>query len=286
MCFGSKAGDLISQSFLSLQAFAPVENYKVVHSQALASRAAQCSTCHSFIAWFKLSQAKNRERKREKVIGHLVHFSSRASIVSKEIHLVVMFIFVTSHLHLQIPKEWCVGMAWHVYAAHAKYLSKATLATHSWYNCGGNKGKVQARKYKPEHLSPCCNSNRWNTSVMRFGRPEPPADVVAALTGSILGGILMTLGAEAGEGRGGRSVAEVKGHGMLLEVCAKHPVVDESGASLLLRVTVVGQPVPNLLPLSLTSWRKCLGCLCWHTCERGCWVSSIFQVQFASLCRR
>lgn len=60
MCFGSKAGDLISQSFLSLQAFAPVENYRALHSQALASHAAQCRTCHSFIARFKL---KKKERK-------------------------------------------------------------------------------------------------------------------------------------------------------------------------------------------------------------------------------
>lgn len=170
-------------------------------------------------------------------------------------------------------------MAWHVYAAHAKYLPKAACATHSWYDCGGNKGKVQAQKYKPQHLSPCCN--RWNTSGMRLNQPEPPADVVAAPTGSVSGNFNDTGSRDRGRG-GGKVVelAEVKGHGLLLE----RPVADESGASLLLRVMVVGQPVPNLSPLSLTSWRKCLGCLCWHTCASGCWVSVFFsQVYFAPL---
>lgn len=47
-------------------------------------------------------------------------------------------------------------MAWYVYAVHAKYLPNATCVTHSQYNWVGHKGKVQAQKYKPKHLSPCC----------------------------------------------------------------------------------------------------------------------------------
>lgn len=185
MCFGSKAGDLISQSFLSLQAFAPVENYRAVHSQALASHAAQCCTCHSFIAWFKLSQAKKREKKKNHrslsscfLQGQYCCWGNtfRSSRLSFSYHIFIC----------KLPKS-NVLMAWHVYAAHAKYLPKATLATHSRCNCGGNKGKAQAQKHKPEHLSPCSNSNRWNTSGMRLSRPEPPADVVAALTGSVSG---------------------------------------------------------------------------------------------------
>lgn len=85
---------------------------------------------------------------------------------------------------------------------------------------------------------------------MRLNQPEPPADVVAAPTGSISGNFNDTGSRDRGGG-GGKVVelAEVKGHGLLLE----RPVADESGASLLLRVMVVGQPVPNLSPLSLTS---------------------------------
>lgn len=90
---------------------------------------------------------------------------------------------------------------------------------------------------------------------MRLNQPEPPADVVAAPTGSVSGNFNDTGSRDRGGGGGGEVVelAEVKGHDLLLEVCAERPVADESGASLLLRVTVVGQPVPNLSPLSLTS---------------------------------
>lgn len=133
----------------------------------------------------------------------------------------------------------------------------------------GNKGKAKRGNISQSISHYACNSNRWNTSRMRFSQPEAPADVVRQ--GTVSGNFNDT---DSRGQRGGQEVielAEVKGHGLLLEVCAAHPVADESGASLLLWVTVFGQPVPNLSPLSLTSWQKCLGCLCWHTCERGCW---------------